>query len=292
MRISHLHPERPTETVIRIEGLQRAVTLMHITDSHLEFADDRDPQALELIKSRAPKRPQAHRHFLEAIARSNELGVDATILTGDITNFPSWAAIDAIAEGVAMLSAPYLYTLGNHDWHFPFLEWNDTTRDEYYPRFAGLIDGDPQCQSREIGGVKLIALDNSNYQVSEAQLRFLETQLATGAPCLLFIHIPIFIRSLMFPVLDRWTYPLMMAATEGWTEETKAAKPELLANETTMEFQRFLTDGASDNIAAIFCGHVHFSHADAYREERFQYVTNAGFDGASRLIRLEPYAAS
>ena len=292
MKISHLHPERPTETVIRIEGLQRAVTLMHITDSHLEFADDRDPQALELIKSRAPKRPQAHRHFLEALARSNELGVDATILTGDITNFPSWAAIDAIAEGVATLSVPYLYTLGNHDWHFPFLEWNDTTRDEYYPRFAGLIDGDPRCQVKEIGGVKLIALDNSNYQISVAQMRFLEEQLATGTPCLLFIHIPIFIRSLLAPVLERWTYPLMMAATEGWTEEGRAPKPQMLPKSTTMECQRFLTDGASDNIAAIFCGHIHFSHTDAYREGRFQYVTNAGFDGASRLIRLEPYAAS
>ena len=291
MKISHLHPEHPTETVIQIEGLRQSVTLLHITDSHLELADERDPQALELITSREPKRPEARRHFVEALARSNELGVDATILTGDITNFPSWAAIDMIADGVATLSAPYLYTLGNHDWHFPFLEWNDTTRDDHYPRFAGLIDGEPQCQAKEIGGVKLIALDNSNYQISETQTRFLKDQLGTGVPCLLFIHIPIFISSLLSPVLERWKTPLMMAATEGWTEERRAAKPELLPNETTIEFYRFLTQDASDNIAAIFCGHVHFAHADAYRAGRFQYVTNAGFDGASRLIRLQPYAS-
>ena len=288
MKISHIRPEHPSETVIQIEGLRQSVTLMHVTDSHLEFADERDPEALALIKSREAKRPEAHRHFIEALARCNESEVDATILTGDITNFPSWAAIDTIANGVATLSAPYLYTLGNHDWHFPFLDWNDGTRAEYYPRFAGLIDGDPQCQVKEIGGVILIALDNSNYQITATQMHFLKNQLGTGAPCLLFIHIPIFIPSLLTPVIERWKTPLMMAATEGWTEETRAAHTEFYPNATTSEFHRFLMEGASINIAAIFCGHVHFSHADAFRAGRFQYVTNAGFDGASRLIRLEP----
>ena len=31
MKISHLHPEHPTETVIQIEGLRQFVTLMPIT---------------------------------------------------------------------------------------------------------------------------------------------------------------------------------------------------------------------------------------------------------------------
>ena len=292
MKIFHLDPEHPTETVIQIEGLRRSVNLLHVTDSHLELADDRDPEALELVKSREAKRPQVHKRFTQALARSNELGVDATIFTGDITNFPSWAAIDTISSGVATLSAPYLYTFGNHDWHFPFLDWNDATRDEHYPRFAGLIDEDPKCQVKEIGGVKLIALDNSNYQISTSQSRFLKDQLATGSPCLLFIHIPIFIRSLLNPVLERWNSPIMMASTEGWTEETRTANPDFFPHETTLEFHRFLTEGASDSVAAIFCGHVHFSHADAYRAGRFQYVTNPGFDGSSRFIRLEPYSSN
>ena len=31
MKISHLHPEHPTETVIQIEGLRQSVTLMHVS---------------------------------------------------------------------------------------------------------------------------------------------------------------------------------------------------------------------------------------------------------------------
>ncbi len=291
MKISHRNPKLPRETVINIEGLRRAVTLMHITDSHLSLADGRDPKALPLTRKRELKRPETHARFTEALARSNQLEVDATVLTGDITSFPSWAGIEAIAEGLATLSEPYLYTLGNHDWSFPFLEWNDATRDEYYPRFHSIIDGSPHCQVKEVGGVKLIALDNSNYQISRAQLNFLEEQLSTGLPCMLFIHIPIFIRSLMPAVLKKWKNPIVMAATEGWDSEL-IARSDFLARETTRMCYKFLTEGASENIVGIFCGHVHFAHADAYRPNRFQYVTDPGFDGGFRLIRLEPNSSS
>ena len=71
MKIYHLHPEHPTETVIQIEELHRSVTLMHITDSHLNLADDRDPEALELIKGErrsAQSRMNASlRHLPEAM---------------------------------------------------------------------------------------------------------------------------------------------------------------------------------------------------------------------------------
>ena len=49
MKITHLDPEHPTETVIQIEGLRRPVSVMHVTDSHLHLADERDPEALEYI---------------------------------------------------------------------------------------------------------------------------------------------------------------------------------------------------------------------------------------------------
>ena len=37
MKIYHLHPEHPTETVIQIEGLRRSVTLMHISVTYIEI---------------------------------------------------------------------------------------------------------------------------------------------------------------------------------------------------------------------------------------------------------------
>lgn len=289
MKIVHPAPENPTETRILIEGLHQPITLMHITDSHLVLADERDPDAVKLLPDRASKRPDAPALFAENLNRSNELAADATILTGDIISFPAWAGIDAIHAGVQTLEAPYLYTLGNHDWYFPYLEFNDWTRADHYPRFHGLTEGNPAYQVKEIGGVRLITLDNSNYQVTPAQLAFLTEQLATGQPCLLFIHIPIAIPALIPPVVERFKSPIIMAATEGWTEETRAALPHVLANETTLACHTLLTSGATENLVGIFCGHVHFSHQAAYREGRFQYVTVPSFEAGHRVIRLEPY---
>ena len=41
------------------------------------------------------------------------------------------------------------------------------------------------------------------------------------------------------------------------------------------------------HLAGIFCGHVHFSHAGAFRENCLQYVTNPGFAGGYRIIELK-----
>ena len=126
MRIEHLQADDERETIIAIEGLPRSFTLIHITDSHMAAADQRDPDALEaatrfqtLFEERTPNNVPASQVFEQALARSNELDVDCTLLTGDIIHFPAHAALELIARGVQSLQSPYLYTLGNHDWHFP-----------------------------------------------------------------------------------------------------------------------------------------------------------------------------
>ncbi|MBT4609670.1 MAG: hypothetical protein HOC05_06505, partial [Gemmatimonadetes bacterium] len=55
----------------------------------------------------------------------------------------------------------------------------------------------------------------------------------------------------------------------------------------TRECHELLVSGDTANLAGIFCGHVHFPHADAYRDGRYQYVTTPGFAGGSRIIELK-----
>ena len=47
MHNKHLQPENDNETIIAIDGLAEELTLLHITDSHMATADDRDPDTLE-----------------------------------------------------------------------------------------------------------------------------------------------------------------------------------------------------------------------------------------------------
>jgi len=294
MRIEHVASESDDGATIRIEGLERDLKILHLTDSHMAEGDDRDPEAADRVvqlresfQQRTPEGVSAREVFDQALKRGAAQEVDAAVLTGDITHLPTFAAIEIIEQGLQELSAPSLYTLGNHDWHFSHLEWSEATRREYYPRFHGLTGGSPSHQVLEVGGVRLITLDNSTYQVSVEQVAFLARELAVGQPCLLFIHIPMWVESLTPAVVEMWKAPIVMAPASGWTDESRARWEKVLEpSPSTRECIELLTTGSSENLAGIFCGHVHFSHIDEYREGRRQYVTAPGFSGASRLIQL------
>ncbi len=294
MDIRHEATGRGDRARIHIAGLERELTILHLTDSHMTLVDDRDPEAVPYSKSRGPdlffnhtpNGEPTHDVFDRTIRDAREMGVDAGVLTGDIIDFPAWAGIEHVERGMKALGAPALFTAGNHDWHFQHMEWSDAVRQEYYPRLHALTNGTPSCQSMELGGVRLITLDNSTYQISPEQLAFLRAELATGQPCLLFIHIPIWIASLAPDVMKTWGAPIVMASPNGWTAETRKRWQVEGTDPSTLEAYELLTQGESENLAGIFCGHVHFDHADTYREGRVQYVTTPGYSGGYRIIEL------
>ena len=295
MKILYEDLQNPEKTTIRIEGIEQKVKLMHITDSHFVRCDERDPEARqstekyqEMFQALTPGRTPPFELFSRALERSKALGAECTVLTGDIIHFPSWAGLDAVEEGLEGLGTPFLYTLGNHDWFFPYHEWSDEVRASFYPRFHHLTRGNPACQAVELGGVRLVALDNSNYQVSQAQLDFLQQQLQSGQPCLLFVHIPLCTPALTPAVMERWEAPIMLGSSVGWSA---AGRKRIRAREndaSTLACHQLLTSGAVENLAGIFCGHVHLAHAGEFSPGRFQYVTRPCFEGGYRTIEIGP----
>ena len=293
-RIEHTMDDGGQAT-IAIEGLERELRLLHLTDCHLSEGDGRDELAAEYVTSwqerfgeRTPGRVPARQVYDDALDRARAADVDGIALTGDIIHQPTYRAIETIQQSMEGMGKPYIYALGNHDWYFSYLKWTTTTRAEHYPRFGAVTNGNPACQSLVLGGVRLIALDNSTYQVSAEQVALLERELSQGQPCLLFMHIPIWIESLAPAVMDEWQAPILMASPRGWTPELRSQWQVGESEASTMECYELLTAGDAENLAGIFCGHVHFAHADAYREGRYQYITEAGFEGGSRIIHLRP----
>lgn len=290
MRTRHSHTDE--RTTISIEGLPRALTLLHITDSHVALADDRDPDALAYLAEdqarhaeRTPSNVPADQLLQHALRHAHDIGADCTALTGDIIQYPSRAALDYLADGFHSLTNPYLYTLGNHDWYFPHLDWNDGTRQSHYPHFAGLTDPSPAAQKLDLDGIRLLAIDNSNYHMSPEQLSFLRQQLDTPFPCLLFVHIPIALPTLMPEVFAVWQDPIVMAA-EGWSAAGREKWGIREDDDSTLAARDLLAQAG--NLAAIFCGHVHFPHADQLSSTCFQYITRPCFEGGFREIKLKP----
>lgn len=294
MRFRHQTAAGADQALIRVAGLQREVRVWHLTDSHTAVCDQRDPEAMdhaekfgELFRQRTPGQVPSTQLFDESLAAAQKAGVDALALSGDIVHFPSRAGIERMRAGAEGLGVPWLFAPGNHDWHFPHLTWGNQTRADHYGRFGALAGGTPAMQCLEVGGVLLVALDNSVYQVDAAQVEFLETQLRRGLPCLLFVHIPFFVESLMPEVLERWKAPIVMGAPD-WTDEARAQWKTGEDGEATRRLGTLVRGEEADNLAAVFCGHVHFSHIDPLAPGRVQYVGAPGFEGGQRLIRLLP----
>ncbi|MFK7691946.1 metallophosphoesterase family protein [Paenibacillus sp. HJGM_3] len=281
------------ETTISVPGLKQAIKILQISDSHLcelnEADEDliRTHMELDIFRVKANVRNSA-RMFGSTLKAAEVRQADSVVLTGDIMSFPSSANFELVGTELEKLTVPYLYALGNHDWQFMHLEdWNDDIRARCYPKFHRYTQGNPAFQNLVLHGVNLISLDNSNYQITEEQLSFFQAQVERNLPALLFIHIPLYIPSLAPDVYHRWKAPIMLHS-EGWTPERMSAWKIREADRATKEFHRLVTQGKSDNLIGIFCGHVHFHHRDMYRKDRYQYVAHPGYDGGYRWIHLTP----
>ncbi|MCQ6561304.1 metallophosphoesterase family protein [Paenibacillus mendelii] len=282
---------KPLETVIRIPGLPRKLSIMHITDSHLTEVDDRDE---DRVRELAVGRTECFRRgengspstlqILERQAeQSNELQVDFTVFTGDIIDYPTQANFDQMDRIYSSLNSPYLYTVGNHDWNFPFTGERDEVRTEAYPKFSKWAKHVPGCEIGELDGVTIIAVDNSTYQLKAEQVERIR-EIADRGPCLLFMHIPVAIPSLIPDVVSVWRAPIVMGADQQDLERHNTAN--LLATESTAAFCQWVNE--SDSVYGLFCGHVHFAHEDAFSTGTHQYITPPGFEGGCRLITLLP----
>ncbi|MBO7743085.1 metallophosphoesterase [Paenibacillus sp. MWE-103] len=277
------------------------MTILHVTDCHLTEYDEREPEEIrdtartraEAFKSQLAGEGTALENFRRLIERASEQGegeragkIDFTVFTGDIIDFPSQANLETLRDAFSRLPSPYLYTLGNHDWNFG-AACTDEDRQAAYPMFREWSSAVPGCEVRELDGVKLIAIDNGNYQVTQEQFDAVSEAASSGLPYLLFMHIPLYVQGLVKDVVKKWGAPIMMGAA-GWDPDVREAWQVRHQDDSTGAFCRWLGSPDSGDIRGIFCGHVHLDHIDAFREGRYQYVTAPGYTNHSRLIRLIP----
>jgi len=106
----------------------------------------------------------------------------------------------------------------------------------------------------DIKGVRFLAIDNSTYQINEAQLLFFKEQVASGIPLVLLVHIPMYApgKSISFGCGN----PNWGAATDKNFEIER--RPKWPANghtQTTLNFHKEVFQ--APNLLGIFTGHIH-----------------------------------
>lgn len=255
------------------DAVKTATRVLVVADTHL-FVDDDRGEPYRRYSARMAAAYNQTTHFLTGEPTNPELGFAAILehaaqhefdflaLVGDIFSFPSEAAIDWVGEKLAATDIKYMYVAGNHDWHY---EGQAGSLDELRARWTEtrlkhLYQGQsPLMACYDVGDVRIVAIDNSTYQILPPQLAFLRKQIATGKPLVLTVHIPLFApgRSMGFGCGN----PAWGAANDRNFElERRPRWPETGHTTTTFEFHREVF--RAPNMLGVFAGHTHRSSLD------------------------------
>ena len=253
-------------------GASAPFKIIHLSDTHLTYADLRDGQRkVDLVSWRLPSFPNAEKVLAEAGELSREL--NAPIFhTGDLIDFVSLANLEAV-KAFTDTHDVYMAT-GNHEFSLYVGEAKEDAayRNRSLPAVQACFGNNIRMDSRVVNGVNFVALDNGYYLFEPEQFEFLKGEVAKGLPIVLMMHTPLY---------DPKFYERMMsycpcAYLMGVPEELMQGYPpdryiQQKADEVTLEMMEYIAK--EPLIKYILTGHQHFDFESMYAERVPQIVT-------------------
>jgi len=278
-------------------AVSRPVKLVFAADTHLSRDDARGDayrefsahmaggyQLTKHFKTGKETNPEAC--FEETLEIARRENADFLVLGGDIFSFPSEAAVEWVMARLEAAGLPWLYTAGNHDWHYEGMEGSSAELRERWiaERLLPLYGGrEPMHAAFELAGLKVLLIDNSTYEISPGQLEFFRREAASGQPMILCVHIPLYAPGR--PAGFGCGHPAWGAGVDKnhlierrpvWAEHHSAV---------TMDFHREVF--ASPNLLGIFAGHTHQFSTDLLQGVP-QVVAGANATGAHLVVEVLP----
>lgn len=266
-------------------GLEKPVKLLHVTDSHLCLADERDNERKHALAERLGDSNKEI--YLNEQIEYAEKNCDLLIHTGDLMDFVSYANVDRAREIVS--NEHIFFIAGNHDYsQYVGEAWEDNAyrMNSYMQMGYGL--GVPMFfNSRTVGGANIVGIDNSYYLFAEWQLYRLKKEAEKGLPIVLAFHDPLFEQSLYDYHFEN--VPGDCAYLVGCDEEHLLRYSEFRAvqqrpDEPTLRMIEYIK--SEPLIKLILTGHLHFNYESNITDSLPQFVTGGGYDGEAREITL------
>jgi len=262
----------PTDQIssISIPGYNDSIRILQITDTHIDIPNEQEADLARYGERMHTAYMNPRRHYSRDISKSTveffddlllrakEENVELLLLTGDIVNFPSAVSVQYVYDRLTETGIPWLYTSGNHDWHYEAMEgMPDSLRSVWEEKALKPLYNDlnPLYYSQVINGINFVNIDNSTGETTSEQAAYLRNQLTKPEPVVLLSHIP---------------YNLGRGVNGV---DTPGFKDLLLSSD--------------DKIIAIISGHVHRT-SFFVTGNMCQYTSMAGFQGASFLFDIKP----
>lgn len=274
------------------------VRLMVFADTHLWMSDEREEPYREYsarmagayhtvkhFQTGAPTTPEES--FVATIRLAQQRDVDAIAMLGDIVSYPSERGVEWVGEVLDTVAIPCYYTSGNHDWHYEGMEGSSESLREKWrgERLMSLFgDNDPDAYAVEVGDVRLLLVDDSNYKITPEQRDAVAAEVKSGKPFILLHHIPFYApsRSVSFGI----GHPDWSAATDkNYKIERREQWPAEGHTEVDYEFYDLAT--SAPNLLASIAGHVHSYGVDIIHG-RPHYTVGANAQGAYYIVNIMP----
>ena len=268
-------------------GLKKPVKLLHVTDTHLALADERDDERKHALAGRM-RCPDKDNFLKEHIAYAEE-HCDLLVHTGDLMDFVSHANVDYAREVVK--HEKFFFIAGNHDYsQYVGEAWEDNAyRMNSYmeiERMGGF--GVPMLwNTRTVGGVNIVGIDNSYYLFEDWHLHHLKREVAKGLPIVLCFHDPLFEPSLYEDHIKRRPHEptyLVGCDEEHLLPYSEFREVQQRPDAPTLRFIAYVKN--EPLIKAILTGHLHFSFESNLTPALPQYVTGGAYEGVAREVTV------
>ena len=267
-------------------GLERPVKLLHVTDTHIGLADERDDERKRALAKRLST-SEKEQYLNEQIDYAKE-HCDLLVHTGDLMDFVSHPNVEKAREIVA--DEHFFFIAGNHDYsQYVGEAWEDEAyrMNSYMQMGYGL--GVPMFfNARTVGGVNVVGIDNSYYRFADWQIWRLQKEAEKGLPIVLAFHDPLFEQSLydchMAEHGSECTY-LVGCDEEHLLPYSEFRAVQQRPDEPTLRMIDYIK--SEPCIKAILTGHLHFNFESDVAEGLPQFVTGGGYDGWARELTIE-----
>lgn len=264
-----------------------SVRFFLVGDTHMTVNDDRGNDYLRYTRRMGGEQRESRQEtesFKRTLADAKAAGVDLVALVGDQISFPTHAGVEFMRRELDASGVPWLYTSGNHDWHFEGMSGAEKDlRDRYEREILAPMYPDvenPLCFTREIKGVRFVAIDDSTNEILPEQLAYWRREVSTGKPLVLLMHIPLYIPG--YTVAEGAVgHPEWGAKTDPYYLIERRPQWPPGPSATTLTFRDEVF--AAPNLLGVFTGHVHQLQVATAETGAVQTACESNRKGAKRI---------
>lgn len=269
---------------LNIPEISGEYRFLFLTDSHITITGGldsktvRDYSAHRLSQFRQETGLVSSQIFTAFMNFTKEEPLDGLLLGGDIIDSPSSANIKFLSDSLNNLKLPYIYTLGNHDWTYPWEYMTENAVTKYLSALSPYMEENPAIHTQEFEDFTIVSVDNSSNQINPAALDEYKKILTAKKPVILMLHVPLYTESLLTKTSKQWSGSVVLGG---------GIHGGFYPNNVSAEFIR-LTTAEDSPVVLVLAGHVHLGDkSDIIGEKSIPQITgDAAYKGRASMIHI------